>query len=58
MKFKKELKTFSGSGVLGASGVCSFHAARTIRLSIGRSSTIEEMNDIVSDLQQAVSKLL
>ncbi|RXG54805.1 Selenocysteine lyase [Armadillidium vulgare] len=44
--------------VLENSGVCSFHAKRSIRLSVGRETTVPEIEAIVIDIKQAISKAL
>lgn len=45
-------------GILEASGVCSFHASRTIRLSLGRDTTMEEIDLAIQDIKQAIEKLI
>ncbi|XP_063861440.1 selenocysteine lyase-like [Scylla paramamosain] len=44
--------------ILEASGVCSFHASRTIRLSLGRDTTMEEIDLAIQDVKQAIEKLI
>ena len=45
---------YSGS-VLAAHGVCRHHAARTIRLSFGRETTVDEVDSVLGQLKLAVS---
>ncbi|CAL4139995.1 unnamed protein product, partial [Meganyctiphanes norvegica] len=44
--------------ILEASGVCSFHAARTIRLSIGRDTAMEEIDFAIQDIKQSIEKII